>query len=363
MKNSKDSSKNTQNEAYLALYRKYRPQTFKDVIGQDLAVSSLENAIKNNKLHHAYIFSGDRGIGKTTLARIFAKSIGSTNEDIFEINSASNTGVDDMRLIIEATQVGTFGSPYKVYIFDEAHMLSVAAFNALLKTLEEPPEKVIFILATTRKDKIPNTIISRCQVLDLVSPNIETLIKIIEKVAKSEKKEIDKESTLKIAEMGNGSFRDTLGILEKILTLTDKDSIVFRDIEDIFNLIPEKIITDILKALAKEEVEQVFKMIKNLNLKTKELSYSFYTGLVKIFEIGLYSRFVSIETLKKDLNLHSTGININEIKSISIDYPNFFTSSNLSKLLNLEGKLRSDTSLGEVILITGLIELIEYKNK
>lgn len=359
MNNTKKANPKPQNEPYLALYRKYRPQDFNSVLGQDLAVKALENSINNNKIHHAYIFYGDRGIGKTTLARIFAKSIGSTDEDIFEINSASNTGVDDMRLIIEATQVGTFGSRYKVYIFDEVHMLSTSAFNALLKVLEEPPAHVIFILATTRKDKIPATIISRCQVFNLISPNIETLEEIILKVAKAEHRELDKESILKIAEMGHGSFRDTLGVLEKVFTVIDRSKITLKDLENIFNDIKDEEVYKVLIGISENNIPELFKTIKNLNLKTSELIMNFYLKLVKLFELGLYLRFNSLEDTKNNLYQSSNEETLKKIQILVENSPKLFSSKNLLKLLELEGGLRNDSNLSELVLITGLIDLIE----
>ncbi|MFA6992937.1 MAG: AAA family ATPase, partial [Candidatus Gracilibacteria bacterium] len=150
-----------------ALYRKYRPQSFKDVIGQDHVVKTLEGALKLGNIFHAYLFAGSRGTGKTTLARIVAAELGASGNDIYEIDAASNNGVDEMRALNEAVNTMPFNSPYKVYIFDEVHMFSKSAFNALLKTLEEPPKHVIFILATTEMDKLPETVVSRCQVFQL----------------------------------------------------------------------------------------------------------------------------------------------------------------------------------------------------
>ena len=143
----------------VALYRKYRPQKFADVLGQDSVVAVLERSIKDKSITHAYLFSGGRGTGKTTIARIFAEAIGCKPSDLYEIDAASNRGIDDVRLLREAVQTMPFESPYKVYIIDEVHMLTKEAFNALLKTLEEPPSHIVFILATTEKEKLPETVI------------------------------------------------------------------------------------------------------------------------------------------------------------------------------------------------------------
>lgn len=350
--------KNTSNSDYLALYRKYRPQEFKEVIGQDLAVQTLENAIKNHRIHHAYIFYGDRGIGKTTLARIFAKEIGCSADDIFELNAASNTGVDDMRLIIDATQTSTFGSAYKVYILDEAHMLSNSAFNALLKTLEEPPSHVIFILATTRKDKIPNTIISRCQVIDLVSPNIETLVKVITKVSQSEKRELEESSKRRIAEEGRGSFRDTLGVLEKVFTTLEQEKISLEDLERFFETVPEQEISKVIEALGEKDLAKFLDLIENLNLVTQERILKFYLSLVKFLELALYLRFIGSLEASKTFGKSVEEKEISKAQELSQKYPKFISSQNLKKVLDLESKLNLKSNLGKTILILGLVELV-----
>lgn len=346
---------------YLALYRKYRPQEFKSVIGQDLAVEMLQNAIQNNRIHHAYVFYGDRGIGKTTLARIFAKEIGSTPEDIFELDAASNTGVDDMRLIIEATKTSTFGSKYKVYILDEAHMLSNSASNALLKTLEEPPVHVIFILATTRKDKIPNTIISRCQTIDFVSPSIEILSKVVEKISKAENKSLAREVVLKIAEAGRGSFRDTLGVLEKVITVVNKDKITLTDINELFNLIPENQILNLLESILEVDIKKIFNSLNQLDLNTDKSVIETYLNLIKLFELALYLRFVDIQEAKKVFLNSIEESTILKVKDLTNKYATMITSKNLDKLLNLEENLISNNNLNKTVFINGLINLIEDK--
>src|SRR6056297_1967272 len=169
-----------------ALYRKYRPESFADVRDQDHIVSALEGAIKKGEIPHALLFSGTRGTGKTTLARIFAKAIGTSDMDLYEIDAASNRGIDDVRELKEAVHTLPYESEKKVYIIDEVHMLTKEAFNALLKTLEEPPEHVVFILATTEEEKLLDTILSRCQVFRLHSPSREVLQQTVISVAKEE---------------------------------------------------------------------------------------------------------------------------------------------------------------------------------
>ncbi len=201
----------------LALYRKYRPTSFKDVRDQDHIVSVLEGAIKKNTIPHAILFSGSRGTGKTTLARIFAKAIGVSDVDLYEIDAASNRGIDDVRELREAVYTLPYESERKVYIIDEVHMLTKEAFNALLKTLEEPPSHVVFILATTEEEKLLDTILSRCQVFRMRSPSREVLSATVVDIAKKEGFKLSPEAADLIAIAADGSFRDALGVTQKVI--------------------------------------------------------------------------------------------------------------------------------------------------
>lgn len=201
----------------LALYRKHRPTAFADVRNQEHIVSVLEGAIKKKTIPHAILFSGPRGTGKTTLARIFAKEIGVADVDLYEIDAASNRGIDDVRALKEAVHTLPYESPYKVYIIDEVHMLTKEAFNALLKTLEEPPEYVVFILATTEEEKLLDTILSRCQVFRMRAPSREALAQFVMDASKKEKFKLGKEAANLIAVAADGSFRDALGITQKVI--------------------------------------------------------------------------------------------------------------------------------------------------
>lgn len=200
------------------LYRTYRPQKWSEVVGQDQVVGPLKDSIEAKRIAHAYLFSGSRGTGKTSVARIFAKSIDTNEEDVYEIDAASNRGIDNIRELREHVAVLPFSSTYKVYIVDEVHMLSKDAWNALLKTIEEPPRHVIFILATTEIEKVPDTIISRCQTFVFKKPSREIVRKQITNIAKKEGFDIDNGAGELIAILGDGSFRDSLGILEKIIS-------------------------------------------------------------------------------------------------------------------------------------------------
>ena len=233
------------NTQYVALARKYRPQTFEDLLGQDALVQTLTNAIQNNRLHHAYILTGIRGVGKTTTARLIARAINCTGTDgkggptihpcgecenckaiaadrhidVIELDAASKTGVDDMREILDGVRYKPTMARYKVYIIDEVHMLSKSAFNALLKTLEEPPAHVMFIFATTEIRKVPVTILSRCQRFDLQRISIETLVKLFHKVLAAENIEAEDEALHMVARAADGSARDGLSMLDQAIVL------------------------------------------------------------------------------------------------------------------------------------------------
>jgi DNA polymerase-3 subunit gamma/tau len=201
---------------HAALYRKYRPATFAEVRNQEHIVSVLEGAVKKGAIPHALLFTGSRGTGKTTVARIFARAIGTSDVDIYEIDAASNRGIDDIRELRDAVRTLPYESQYKVYIIDEVHMLTKEAFNALLKTLEEPPAHVVFVLATTEADKLLDTITSRCQVFRFRAPSREMLRDTVLDVAKKEKFKLEKEAADLVAVAADGSFRDALGVLQKV---------------------------------------------------------------------------------------------------------------------------------------------------
>lgn len=248
---------------HVALYRKYRPQTFSDVIGQEQLVSLLETTIKEKKVSHAYLFCGGRGTGKTTVARIFADLIGCNPEDIIEIDAASNRGIDEIRELREAVRTAPFSSPYKVYIVDEAHMLTKEAANALLKTLEEPPSHVIFILATTDPEKLPPTIVSRCQKIVFKQPSVEVLARHLVAIAEKEGKKLSESSAELIAKHGKGSYRDALGVLEQIIATGGK---VITD-------------EDVKQQLGQPEKEQLVTLLESICVKDGKKALEVITGL------------------------------------------------------------------------------------
>ncbi|MBY0310295.1 DNA polymerase III subunit gamma/tau [Patescibacteria group bacterium] len=200
-----------------ALYRKYRPQSFEEVRDQDHIIRVLEGALKKKEIPHALLFSGTRGTGKTTMARLFADALGTSDLDLYEIDAASNRGIDDIRELREAVHTVPYESKYKVYIIDEVHMLTKEAFNALLKTLEEPPAHVIFILATTEEEKLLDTIKSRCQVFRFRSPSRAVLATTVTDIARKEGFVLAPDAADLIAVAADGSFRDALGITQKVI--------------------------------------------------------------------------------------------------------------------------------------------------
>ncbi len=272
---------------YIVLARKYRPQNFNELLGQDALVKTITNAIKNNRLHHAYILTGIRGVGKTTTARIIAKALNCTGKDatagatinpcgicenckaisesrhidVLELDAASRTGVDDIREILDGVRYRPTNGRYKVYVIDEVHMLSKSAFNALLKTLEEPPSHVIFIFATTEIRKVPITILSRCQRFDLQRLTIETLIEHFKNISKQENFNTEDEALHLIAKAADGSCRDGLSLLDQAISLGAGE--VKTDIvKNMIGLADRGLIFDLFENLVNGKIDNV---IANLN--------------------------------------------------------------------------------------------------
>jgi len=246
----------------IALYRKYRPETFDEVIGQDHVVRAISGGLKSGKVSHAYLLCGPRGIGKTTVARIIAKELNTSVNDIYEMDAASNRGIDDIREINENIRSLPFDSKYKIYILDEVHMFTKEAWNALLKTIEEPPEHVIFILATTEIEKVPETIVSRCQSFIFKKPSDIVLSKFISSFAKKEGYEIERGGAELIALLADGAFRDALGTLQKVLSFSKDKIINIQDIEEITGAPNFTLVDNFLSALATDDIEKSFLSIE-----------------------------------------------------------------------------------------------------
>ncbi len=286
--------------AYQTLYRKWRPKTFDEVVGQDHITSTLKNEIVNGKIAHAYLFTGTRGTGKTSTAKILSRAIncenpaggnpcnecsscrGIINEtilDVVEMDAASNTGVDSIREIIDQVRYSTASTKYKVYIIDEVHMLSMGAFNALLKTLEEPPAHVVFILATTEIHKIPATILSRCQRFDFKNIGTMDIAGAVAEILRKEEVAISKDAVEYIAYLGNGSMRDALSITEQCLAYKPND-IDYSDVTEILGTFDEEFLYRASEYIALGDVKSLLMLFGNSMDKGKNPT-SFAEGMLK----------------------------------------------------------------------------------
>lgn len=270
--------------AYKTLYRVYRPQKFEDVSGQEHIITTLRHAVEENKIAHAYLFCGPRGTGKTTIAKLLAKAINCTGEvkpcdqcencqeitngthpDVIEIDAASNNGVDEVRSLIEKVKYAPTKGKYKVYIIDEVHMMSTGAFNALLKTLEEPPAHVVFILATTEPHKILPTIISRCQRFDFTKLSLQDLVSRMKAVVKEEKYQCDDDALEMIAKLADGGMRDALSILEQCLAYNDHH-LTIQDVHHIYGIVSLENKIDFLKVLLTKDMKKSLSILEDMKV-------------------------------------------------------------------------------------------------
>ena len=283
--------------SYLVLARKYRPQNFDELVGQEVLVTTLSNAIKNDRLHHAYILTGIRGVGKTTTARIIAKTLNcsgedreslieacgvcdnckmitsSKHQDVIEIDAASRTGVDDMREIIDSIAYAPVMAKYKIYIIDEVHMLSNSAFNALLKTLEEPPAHVKFIFATTEIKKVPITILSRCQRFDLRRLDEEEIKTHLKNILKKEEFEADDRALDLIAKMSEGSVRDSLSLMDQALASNNHEKFLSaKTVETMLGLADRSKTVDLFDAILQGDFPNSLKLFEEFYAHSSDIS-------------------------------------------------------------------------------------------
>lgn len=236
--------------AQSSLYRTHRPETFDDVVGQVEIVSALRAQSEAGTPAHAYLFAGSRGLGKTSLARIFARALGTSEKDLYEIDAASTNSVDSIRALTEGSYTLPFDSKYKVYILDEVHMLSKSAWNAFLKTLEEPPAHVIFILATTERERVPDTVESRCQTYAFKKPQLSDLEALVSRVAEREGLVLEPSAISLVAALADGSYRDALSVLGKVATLADGKPITREKAERATGAPPRDLVEGFLKGMA-----------------------------------------------------------------------------------------------------------------
>ena len=308
--------------AYKALYRTYRPQTFEEVAGQEHIVKTLKNALATGKISHAYLFAGPRGTGKTTMAKLFAKALNceegighqcnkcrncqaimdGSHPDVLELDAASNNGVDEIRELIDKVKYGTILGKYKVYIIDEVHMLSVGAFNALLKTLEEPPEHVVFILATTEPHKILPTILSRCQRYDFNKVSEEDIKERIKTILLNEDVEYNEEAVKLIVNLADGGMRDALSILEKVLAYSG-NTLKVDDILNIFSLESKEEKINLLNSIIAHDMSDVLDRLNKYITKGTDIKRLTEDLLVILKDVLIYNSSSNesyLETLNKE---------------------------------------------------------------
>lgn len=338
---------------YQALYRKYRPKNFNEMIGQDVIVKTLQNAISRNKISHAYLFTGPRGTGKTSTAKIFAKTINceqpengiscekcvcctqinnQQNVDIIEIDAASNNGVDEIRELKNKVNLVPSISKYKVYIIDEVHMLSTSAFNALLKTLEEPPSHVIFILATTDPHKVLPTILSRCQRYDFKKVSESKIYDRLKYVCEQEKITIDDSALKEISRLANGGLRDALSILDQVAAYSN-DTITEKNVHDVNGTITQNDLKRMILSLTNDDLLNIFNIIDDYDnsgknfVKLIEEIILFYKNILLMKKIPnyfdnnyseLYNEFINVYTEEQLIDiLNELNSNVNVIKNDS----------------------------------------------
>lgn len=370
--------------SYKSLYRKYRPMRFEDVCGQQFIVKTLSNAIKNNKIGHAYLFCGTRGTGKTTIAKIFAKLVNCLNPldnvpcgeceiclnentdeipDIIEIDAASNNGVDEIRELKNKIKLMPVMCKYKVYIIDEVHMLSTGAFNALLKTLEEPPEHVIFILATTEPQKLPITIISRCQRFDFKKINVLDISKRLKYISQKEGIDIDDEAIEEIAKLSEGAMRDAIGLLDQISSFADS-KITVEDIYTIRGSVSNRVLIELIEKYIDNDASSILSIVDDIYLSGKDF-YRLSEDILVFYRNMLISKVApsyfedKALQLKDDIMRLSSKIDVKRIERMikkleellrnikSSDYPRILFETTILSDLNLDESFENEKTTTE----------------
>ena len=358
---------------YKVLYRKYRPDKFENIIGQDYSIQMLKNSIIHNKISHAYLFTGPRGTGKTSTAKVFAKTINclnpingeacgkcaaclafATSPDIIEIDAASNNGVDDIRELINNVKIAPSEGKYKIYIIDEVHMMTTSAFNALLLTLEEPPAHAVFIMATTNVENVPITILSRCQRFNFQKISLENLKKQISKICNLEKIKITEEAIEEIAYLSEGGLRDALSLLDQLSS--NEEEITAEKILENYGSISSKFVKDLLKELSEGDVSSVIEKIQELENTSSDYKI-FIKKVVQelahiavLIKVNNYQGLFSFQQVKKlifELNdvLNKININVNPYELIEIILLNVISTEENEKEVVRESKIIKTNSI------------------
>lgn len=355
---------------YLALYRKYRPKELDEVVGQNEVKKILASSVKNGTITHAYLFSGPRGTGKTTMAKILAKMVNCLNpidgnacgeceicknilnsNDVIEIDAASNNGVDEIRDLREKANLVPSSAKYKVYIIDEVHMLTTQAFNALLKTLEEPPKHVIFILATTEYYKIPLTITSRCQKFQFNKISNDEIVGRLKEISKLENIEIDADALNEIAKISDGGMRDSINFLDQLRSFSS-DKITINDVYDVCGSVSNEEFVDLFTNIRNNDAEKITVFFENLDINGKSYSK---------FNEDVISFLKDVVLFKKNVNYKYIKIDTDILKSIA----NLFSTDEIFYIIDSVNKLMDrlkNVSRQSVVVITSYLLMMNKLN-
>lgn len=358
--------------SYQALYRKYRPASFDELVGQKYIIQTLKNAIERDRIGHAYLFCGPRGTGKTSIAKIFARTLNCTGEhkpcmecenckaslngshpDIYEIDAASNNGVDDVRDLIERVSYAPMIGKYKVYIIDEVHMMTQAAFNALLKTIEEPPEHVVFIFATTEPNKVLPTILSRCQRYDFSEVSEKDIVQKLTQVCESEAIDVQPEAIDLIAELAHGGMRDALSILDQCVAY-EPDHLSLEAVREIYGVVQTDELAKVISWLNPEHMDEALTFLEEIDAKGFDLK-RFVSDLISLLKDSLvYDMAKNSALLSKKKRL--------VIEEYLADIPSYKRMRIATDLLDLYNKLGYASNVVEYIE-TALLKSAFYENQ
>lgn len=361
--------------SYITLYRKYRPARFEDVVGQEHIVKTLQNAVKQNRIAHAYLFCGPRGTGKTTISKIFAKMINCEDEkhrpcdqcenclavqqgnhpDIIEIDAASNNGVNEVRDLIEKVKYAPLKGKYKVYIIDEVHMMSAGAFNALLKTIEEPPAHVIFIFATTEPQKVLPTIVSRCQRYDFTKVSIKDMTKRIRDVLHQENIQYEEEAIRLVCQLADGGMRDALSILDQVIAYS-QNQITVEDVHAIYGILSVEEKINLLKLIADHKATECMETVHRLVEKGIDIRRT-TSDLIEILKETV------IHDYSKDVHLLNV-LNEEEVYEAKVSKTTKERLQMIDELMNTYEKYRFASNVGSYfeVCLLNMMSMEEQSN-